>query len=334
MRRGLESGLILGDSKGVYSGLKGGLQGAYMTNKSNMINPSSITDPKVKPVFYINADNVALVSNAVSIAYNLVETQPNDIFIKVENIFTQLGGTTYRPPIVFGGLGGKNYMQFGDTSNRIMECDTASVYSRTSPNANATGFTYIFIIKRVPGGTRTILDARDSPSLAGPGDLLLEVNAAGRITFDYKGGFSGTTTSMIGTAGVNLLDDWSILTVKCQLRTDGGHIPNDGEGPSPVSKRFAMPANARVGSGSALDVYVNSVEQYKTLTTNTFTVSDYFGDDTYRMLNRPLFLGNRQVTAGTSGTHIAAAMMIPAYISNALQTKIENYFRYYYNRPF
>ena len=95
-----------------------------------------------------------------------------------------------------------------------------------------------------------------------------------------------------------------------------------------------MPIDSRVGSGSALDVYVNSVEQYKTLTTNTFTVSDYFGDDTYRMLNRQLFIGNKQVTAGTSGTHIAAAMMIPAYISNALQTKIENYFRFYYNRPF
>ena len=334
MRRGLESGLILGDSKGVYSGLKGGLQGAYMTNKSNMINPSSITDPKVKPVFYINADNVALVSNAVSILYNLVETQPNDMFTKVENVFTQLGGTTYRPPLVLGGLGGKNYMQFGDTGNRIIESSQTPMYSQTAPNVNATGFTYIFIIKRVPGGTRTILDARDSPSLAGPGDLLLEVNASGRITFDYKGGFSGTTTSMIGTAGVNLLDDWSILTVKCQLRTDGGHIPSDTEGPSPISKRFAMPIDSRVGSGSALDVYVNSVEQYKTLTTNTFTVSDYFGDDTYRMLNRQLFIGNKQVTAGTSGTHIAAAMMIPAYISNALQTKIENYFRYYYNRPF
>jgi hypothetical protein len=333
MRQGLESGLILGQGKGIFSGLKCGLHGMSMTDKFNMINPSIITDPKIKPVFYINADNVALTSGAVSIAYNLIDTQPNEIFTKVENIFTQSAGTTYRPPLVLGGLGGKNYMQFADTNNRCLDSAIASFYAQTSPSATATGFTYIFVIERAQGGTYTILDGRDSPSLPTPGDLLLEVNSAGRITFDYRGGVSGSVTSIVGTAGVNLLNDWSILTVKCQLRIDGGLIPSDSGG-SPISKRYSLPANARVGSSSGIDIFVNGREQYKNITTNNFTNSDYFGDDTYRMLNRPLFIGNRQTTLATSGTHIAAVLMIPAYISNALQTRIENYFRYYYNRPF
>jgi hypothetical protein len=304
-----------------------------------MLDPSTIRDPKRNPVFYINADNVALLSGTVQICYNLAESVPNQILQKVENILTQTAGTTYRPPLVLNGLGGKNYMNFADTGNRYLSSSTlakmyATINSPTNVYATGTGFTYMFVMRRAPGttGSFSILDGRDSTTLASSGDILLELNTGNSITFDYKGGVGGTVTSIIGTAGAGLLTDWSILTVKCQLRIDGGAIPLDNQF-SPY-KRYDMPRDNRVGNTSAIDIFVNGVEQQKKTTTNNFTNSDHFGDDSYRMLDRNIFIGNKGSVYGTSGAYIAAVLMIPAYIDKSFQQRIENYFRYYYNRPF
>ena len=341
MKRGLESGLIVGNSKGVFDGLNAGLHGSINLNKFNVLDPSMITDPKVKPVFHINSEtkNVTLTSGTVSGCLNNIENTSNQLFPKIETIFTQTAGTTYRPPLVLNGLGGKNYMNFADTANRYLASKVTTFpafYATTSPSVSGTGFTYIFVIKRKPGATYSILDGRDSTTLATTNDILIEVNAAGAITFDYKGGNSGSVTSFTGTAGVNLLDDWSILTIKAQLRIDGGFIGSDSSnvGGSPITKRFEMPINARIGNRSPLDIYVNGVEQPKNITTNTFTNADHYNDGSFRMLDRDIFIGNKGSVFGTSGTYIASVLMIPAYISNAMQNRLENYFRFYYNTPF
>ena len=71
--------------------------------------------------------------------------------------------------------------------------------------------------------------------------------------------WGGSVTSLIGTAGVNLLNDWSILTVKCQLRKDGGALPADNVLPA-TTKRYAMPSGAKIGNGiSVIDIFVNGV---------------------------------------------------------------------------
>jgi hypothetical protein len=311
-----------------------------MTNRLNSLSPISVIEPKLKPVFYINADNVALTSGSVNIAYNLINDTPGQFWPKIENIFNQTAGTTYRPPLVVNGFNGRNYMNFADTGNRYLSSaiTPASVYmyASTTPAVSAFGMTYMFVIKRLKGATRTILDARDSSTLATTNDLLLEVDTNGRITFDYKGGNSGGATSFTGTAGVNLLNDWSILTVKCQLREDGGNLPQDSDTPggSPATKRFLRPIDARIGSSSPLDVFVNGIEQQKTITTNTFTNADWYNDGSFRMLDRDIWIGNKGSVFATSGSHIAAALMIPAYISNAYQQRLENYFRNYYSFPF
>lgn len=337
MNSGLQQGFVLGQSSGLASGLRQGLQSGFtMTNRLNSVSPISIYEPKLKPVFYINADNVALTSGAVSIAYNLIDSTPGELFPKIENIFDQTAGTTYRPPLVLRGINGRNYMNFGDTGNRYLASaiTPASVYlyASTSPLVSGQGMTYMFVLRRIPGGTRTIFDGRDSSTLATTNDLLIEVNAEGRITFDYKGGNSGAVTSFTGTAGVNLLNNWSILTVKAQLRNDGGTLPSDSDGAD--CKRFIRPIDARIGTTSPLDVFVNGVEQQKTITTNTFTNADWFNDDSFRMLDRDVYIGNKGSVFATSGTHIAAVLMIPAYISKAYQQRLENYFRNYYSLPF
>jgi hypothetical protein len=337
MRNGFESGFVLGNSSGPKTGLHSGLQSnSVMTNRINMLDPNTIIEPKLKPVFYINADNVALTSGSISIAYNLINSTSGELFPKIENIFDQTAGTTYRPPLVLKGLNGRNYMNFGDTGNRYLASaiTPASVYmyASTSPLVSGQGMTYMFVIKRIPGGTRTIVDGRDSSTLATTNDLLIEVNSEGRITFDYKGGNSGAVTSFTGTAGVNLLNDWSILTVKTQLRNDGGDLPSDSDGAD--CKRFLRPIDARVGTTSPLDIFVNGIEQQKTVTTNTFTNADWFNDGSFRMLDRDIYIGNKGSVFATSGTHIAAALMIPTYISKAYQQRLENYFRNYYSLPF
>jgi hypothetical protein len=342
MNKGLETGYILGNSQGAKSGLGSGFQSGFvMTNKLNMLNPATIIEPKLKPVFYINADNVALTSGSISIAYNLINDTPGQYWPKIENIFNQTAGTTYRPPLVVNGLNGKNYMNFGDTGNRYLASAVtpASVYmyASTTPAVSAAGFTYMFVVKRNQGGTYTILDGRDSSTLATTNDLLLEVTAAGRITFAYCGGNSGTVTTLNGTAGVNLLNDWSILTVKCQLRIDNGVIPDDTStvGGSPKTTRFASPIGNRNGNvSSAIDIFVNGVEQQKTITSGSFTNADWNSDGSFRMLDRDIWIGNKGSVFATSGTQIASAMMIPAYISKAYQQRLENYFRWYYSLPF
>lgn len=336
MNRGLERGFIAGQSKGAFSGLKSGLHGMSMNRRNNMINPASITDPKTRPVFFINGDNVSLSGGTIVGTVNLITTEVNDLFTPISNILTQNQGTTYRPPVVIGGLNGRSYIDMADIGQRYLatgQINSPALYAATAPTITATGFTYIFVIRRKQGGAYTILDGRDSTTLPTPSDILLEINASGTITFDYKGGVSGTVTNFTGTAGVNLLNDWSILTVKAQLRNDGGPIPSDSDGGT-IAKRYALPSGARVGPLSPLDIFVNGVEIQKTLTTNTYTNADYFGDNTYRMLNRAITLGNKGTTYGTAGTQVAAFLMIPAYIDKALQTKIENYFRWYYNDPF
>ena len=334
MNRGLENGIVLGSSKGLYQGVHSGLQGSITPNKWNMLDPITITDPKIKPVFYINGDNVTHTLNVIDSAQNLIYKTSNELLTTVENIFTQ-STTSYKPILVKNNLGGKSIMDFAIANNKSL-FSTSPVYAITSPQISGTGMTYIFVIKRQPGTTQTILDGRDSSFGATVNDITLEVNNAGSITFDYRGGTGGSVTSFIGTAGVNLLNDWSILTVKTQLRNDGGFIGTDSSAvsASPVTKRYIEPINARVGPLSPLDVYVNGKEQYKNITTNTFTNADYSNDGSFRMFNRIIRIGNKQTGYSTSGTYIAAALMIPAYISNAVQTKIENYFRFYYNRPF
>ena len=336
MNRGLETGFILGSSQGAKPGLASGFQSGFvMSNRLNMLNPAAITDPKTKPVFYINADNVSLISGSVNIAYNLVETLPGDLLPKVENIFQQTAGGTYRPPLRVGGLNGRNYMDFGDTNNRYLASAPAALYAQTSPQASGTGFTYMFVIKRTDlGGLVSILDGRDSTSLPTPNDLLLEVNSAGRITFDYRGGQSGTVTSLIGTAGINLLNDWSILTVKTQLRSDGGYIPSDSDNYGTIARRYAKPIDAKIGKPGVIDIFVNGVEQQKTITTSTYTNADFYGDGTYRMFDRDIWIMNKGSVYGTSGAQLAACLMIPAYITKGLQQRLENYFRWYYSLPF
>ena len=342
MRSGLEQGYANGALSGVMSGLGSGLQSSYvMTNRLNMLNPSSITEPKLKPVFYINGDNVALTAGSVQIAYNLIDNTPGQYFPKIENIFDQTAGGTYRPPLVVGGLNGKNFINFADTGNRYLssQITPASVYmyASTTPAVSASGFTYMFVIKRKQGGTYTILDGRDSSTLATTNDILLEVNAAGSITFTYCGGNSGTVTSLNGTAGVNLLNDWSILTVKCQLRIDGGSIPGDSDTPlgSPATTRFDRPNGSKFGNqASAIDIFVDGVEQPKTITSGSFTNADWYNDSSFRMLDRDIWLGNKGSVFATAGTQIASALMIPAYISKAYQQRLENYFRWYYSLPF
>jgi hypothetical protein len=341
MERGYENGLVQGNTAGLSSGLHGGRFGHTMSKRLNMLNPSTIRDPKRNPVFYINAEstNVLLNSGSVQTCYNLVESVPNQILEKVEDVIRQNAGTTYRPPLVLNGLGGRNYMDFGDTANRYLESSTlakmyCTINSPTNVYASGTGFTYMFVIRRanLPTSTVSILDGRDSTTLAGSGDILLELNSNNSITFDYKGGQGGSVTSITGTAGVGLLTDWSILTVKCQLRIDGGPLPLDNQFSN--YRRYDMPRDNRVGSTSPIDIFVNGVEQQKTITTNNFTNSDHFGDGSYRMLDRNIFIGNKGAVFGTGGTHIAAALMIPAYVDKSFQQRIENYFRYYYNKPF
>jgi hypothetical protein len=341
MRRGLEQGFANGSLSGLQSGLGSGLQSSVaMKSRLNSLDPATIIEPKLKPVFYINGDNVALTSGSVQIAYNLLNDTSGQFWPKVENIFDQTAGTTWRPTLVVNGLNGRNYMDFSDSLNRYLSSSTAigtNIYASTTPAVSATGFTYMFVIKRKQGGAYTLLDGRDSSTLPTPGDLLLEVNAAGRITFEYCGGNSGTVTSLIGTAGVNLLNDWSIVTVKCQLRIDGGVIPDDTStvGASPKTTRFLNPIGNKFGSQtSAIDIFVNGVEQQKTITSGSFTNSDWYNDGSFRMLDRDIWIGNKATVYATSGTQIAASMMIPAYISKAYQQRLENYFRIYYSLPF
>ena len=340
MRRGLEQGYANGALSGVMSGLGSGLQSSnVMTNRLNSLNPSSITEPKLKPVFYINGENVALTGGSVQIAYNLINDTPGQYFPKIENIFDQTAGGTYRPPLVVNGLNGKNFINFADTSNRYLSSSTTIgtyMYASTTPAVSATGMTYMFVIKRKQGGTYTILDGRDSSTLPTTGDLLLEVDASGRIVFTYCGGNSGTVSTMTGTAGVNLLNDWSILTIKCQLRTDGGGIPSDTDTPlgSPKTTRFLKPIDNRTGNiSSAIDIFVDGVEQPKTIS-GTFLQADWYNDLSYRMLDRDIWIGNKGSVFATGGTQIASALMIPAYISKAYQQRLENYFRWYYSLPF
>ncbi len=335
MNRGLESGFASGQSKGALSGLGQGLQGFSMNHRNNMLIPNSITDVKFRPVFHINGEAVSLTSGAVQIAYNHMDTMPGELLPKVENIFTQTAGTTYRPPLVRAGLNGKNYMDFGDTANRYLASAPAALYAQTAPQTSGTGFTYMFVIRRTDfASTVSILDGRDSTTLATTNDILVEVNAQGRITFDYKGGNSGAVTSLIGTAGVNLLNDWSILTIKAQLRNDGGYIPSDSDNYGTIARRYGMSYDGKIGNPGVIDIFVDGVEQQKTITTNTYTRADYYNDGTYRMFDRDIWIGNKGAVYGTSGTNIASALMIPAYISNAMQTRLENYFRWYYSLPF
>lgn len=341
MRRGLEQGFANGALSGLQSGLGSGLQSSVaMKNRLNSLDPSSIIEPKLKPVFYINADNVTTVSSSVYSLYNLIDTQPKaDLLAPYSIPFEQAAGTTYRPPLVLKGLNGRNYMNFADTSARYLSSATSVnmfLYDNAAIGAKATGtgMTWMFVIKRKQGGLYNILDARDSSATQTPNDLLLEVDSSGRITFDYRGGGGGSPTNIIGTAGVNLLNDWSILTIKCQLRKDGGAIPADNVLPA-TTKRYAMPSGAKIGNGiSVIDIFVNGVEQQKTITTNTFTNADYNNDGSYRMFDRDAWIGNKGSVFANSGTYIAAALMIPAYIDKAYQQRLENYFRIYYSLPF
>jgi hypothetical protein len=336
MNKGLESTFTMGNTSGALSGIASGLEtSSIMSNRWNSIIPTAISEPKLKPSWFINGENVGLLSGTVNTVAWLMPRTSGNLFNYTTlpaQTFDQTGGTSFRPGYFDNALNGRAYIGF--TTNQFLVTNT-NVRSYSDSNASGNGMTYIFVIKRNKAftGTRTIFDARDSSTLATPADLLLEHDGAGAITFEYIGGQAGLPSAFTGVAGKNLLNDWSIVTVKAQLRNDGGPLGPDNF-PTSAIKRFKDPIDNRIGTQSPLDVYVNGVEQQKTLSINTFTNSDFNSDGSYRMQNKQMALGNKAATYGTGGMFIAAAMMIPTYISNAYQRKLENYFRNYYSLPF
>lgn len=353
MNRGLENGYIGGISSGIPSGLSGGLHsGNVMQGMTNRVNPASEIAPKTKPVFLINGENITLISGLVQYATNVMPSTSGELFPKYENIFEQLVGSTYRPTLARGGFGGRNYINFADTvakpstwqnSYLASAVSTAApLYYQSAPSVSGAGITLMMVVRRAPGisGAVTLFDGREAPATPSPNDLLLELDASNRITFDYRGGQSGTTTAYIGTAGRNLLKDWSIVTVKCQLRIDGGALPSDTTivpGPGIFTKKYAHPSGADISSsgvGAPLEVFVNGIQQPLSVTTNTYTNGDYFGDSSFRMVNRRMYIGNKGTVYGTAGTHIAAVLMVPCFLDKAIQQRWENHFRSYYSYPF
>ena len=294
--RGMQSGRGSGTAlAGIESGYRGGMHNT-LPNKDKMLNPINLTGDK-KPVVYGLADYYNITGGNV--------TNLNDI-ANTGNYWLSNGSAISRPIPYADTLGGKTILKY-DGSASVME--TQNIISAKS------AFTIMCMIKLNGAGSLSIIDSNQITA----GAIYVFTPPASASTLQIRSRFysstsTGTTyTSDIGptiastTANTPAeFHDYMLLTCKYRL-------------------------NQPTGPGSEQEMYING-RQHKILSgTDSFTSAI---GSTFSITS--LGIGNNPSTQNSlsQGFEMGMGLVLPYWLECGEQEKIENYFRWYYNKSF
>lgn len=293
--RGMQSGLGSGNSlAAIESGYRGGMHNT-LPNKDKMLNPLNLTGDK-KPLVYGIAD-----------FYNITggnTTNLNDI-ANTGNYWLSNGSVVSRPIPYTDVLGGKTILKY-DGSSSIMEIANA-ISARSA-------FTVMVMIKLngTPG-----LSVIDSAQITAGAIYVYTPSSAASACQLRSRFYSATSTGTIYTSDVGPttsssvantpeeFQDYMLLTCKFRLNQPGG--------PGSEQHMFINGRFHQILAG--IDNFVGA--------SGTFTIPS-------------LGIGNNPASqnALAQGFEMGMGLVLPYWLEYAEQEKIENYFRWYYNKSF
>ena len=295
--RGMQSGRCSGTAlAAIESGYKGGLHNR-LASKDKMLNPLNLTGDK-KPLVYGLADFYNITGGNI--------TNLNDI-ANTGNYWLSNGSAISRPIPYPNVLGGKTILNY-DGSSSVMEI-------ANSLSINRAAYTIMCMVKLNGVGSLSVIDTNQITA----GGYYLYTPASGASTLQMRSRlYSSTTTGTIYTSDVGPtvasttantpaeFHDYMLLTCKIRLAQ-----------PTGVGSEQELSINGRVHS-------------------IPFGADSFIGSNTAVFSIPSLGIGNNPGSQNTLATDFQMGMglVLPYWLENAEQEKIENYFRWYYNKSF
>lgn len=295
--RGMQSGIGSGTAlAGIESGYKGGMHNT-LPNKDKMLNPLNLTGNK-KPLIYGLADFYNITGG------NL--TNLNDI-ANTGNYWQSNGSAISRPIPYPNVLGGKTILKY-DGSSAVMRMVNAE-------NDLRKECTVMCMIKLNGTPGVSVLDTGQVTT----GAIYVAAPASGASPYQIRSRFySATSTGTIYTSDVGPttsssedntpeeFKDYMLLTCKFRL--------NQPSGPGSEQHMFINGRLHKILFGG--DNFTGSA-------INTFSIPS-------------LGIGNAGPSQNSLslGFEMGMGLILPYWLECAEQEKIENYFRWYYNKSF
>lgn len=293
--RGMQSGRVSGTAlAGIESGYRGGMHNT-LPNKDKMLNPINLTGDK-KPLVYGLAD-----------FYNITggnTTNLNDI-ANTGNYWLSNGSVVSRPIPYLNELGGKTILKY-DGSSSVMEIANATSAKSAFTvmcmiKLNGTAGVSVIDSAQITAGAIYVYTPANSASACQLRSRFYSSTSTGTI---YTSDVGPTTSSSIANTPIEF-QDYMLVTCKFRLNQPSGF---GSEQHMFINGRFHQ-----ILSGA--DSFVG--------TTGTFTIPS-------------LGIGNNPASqnALAQGFEMGMGLVLPYWLEYAEQEKIENYFRWYYNKSF
>ena len=296
--RGMQSGRGSGTSlAGIESGYRGGLHNT-LPNREKMLNPVNLTGDK-KPLIYGIADFYNITGGNI--------TNLNDI-ANTGNYWQSNGSVVSRPIPYPNVLGGKTILKYdGSASVMRMALNESSL--------TATGVTVMCMVKLNGTPGLSVIDTGQITT----GAIYVATPSSGASAYQMRSRFySSTSTGTIYTSDVGPtfsssventpaeFKDYMLLTCKFRLNQPGG-------------------------PGSEQHMFING-RLHKIL----FGADSFVGSNTNTFNIPSLGIGNVGTTQNSLalGFEMGMGLILPYWLECAEQEKIENYFRWYYNKSF
>ena len=209
-------------------------------------------------------------------------------------------GSSYRPaPIVNDIFNNKTSLDFPNSASYLVPTPT--------PNfAGYKEFTYMTVVKLKGIAARIVYHIDDTIT---PGGVdLATIDTLNTLNQTMYGGQPGTITNSVYTTykPASEMDDWLLITSKVRLSQPGG-------------------------PGSEQELYIGGSLQHKLVSSNFNVVTTAYTS------SQNLIIGNdNSILSGTkgNGTKIGSVLLLPYWVNESEQIRLENYFRHYYGYKF
>jgi len=293
--RGMQSGRLSGNAlASVQGGYKGGMHN-QLPDRDKMLNPLNLSGDK-KPALYGLAD-----------FYNITggnTTNLNDI-ANTGNYLSSNGSTVSRPIPYANVLGGKTILKYDGS---------AAAMFMTTAVAGRPAFTIMCMVKLNGTASLSIIDTNSITM----GAILVSTPANSASACQIRSRlYSATSTGTTYTSDVGPTTSSSVA-----------NTPAEFQDYMLLTCKFRL--NQPTGVGSEQDMYINGRRH------QILSGADAFVPANSNISALSLGIGNNPTTQNSLalGFEMGMTLLLPYWLEGAEQQKIENYFRWYYNKSF
>ena len=295
--RGMQSGILSGNTLGsVQSGYSGGLQNR-IPNRDGMLNPVNLSGDK-KPLLYGLADDAYDTGGNTTNLADVANTG---------NRWVSNGSVVSRPIAYPNVLGGRAILKY-DGSASVMEALNALSTARNA-------YTVMCMVKLNGQPGMSIIDTNATTTAGG---IYVATPASGASAYQIRSRlYSASSVYSMYTSDVGFTN-----------ATSGANTPEEFKDYMLLTCKFRLAQPT--GSGSEQHLFINGRRH------QILSGADNFSVSTTTFTIPTLGIGNNPSTQNSlaQGFELGMALVLPYWLEYAEQQKIENYFRWYYNKSF